>query len=320
MATSLPPAVVSQVNYIMDSQKPVNQQVDELCQLFIKHGFARHQAVKHNEMLVHPENRAKGMLNAHDVHQKGAQMIQVGMKRALLGEAMCVELSTKMDTRAQQLAKNANMVEQANGSLALIHGQESFLTHPKGVFIPREGCGLVSVVLASHSIYFHHVNTQGFLSLSCSHTTAFLRAIERGCHNPVGDKLDITKSDPCRDLIQNGWQWLVLSSQVEEAWPVLPGIFQCALNSSNAIAKAANELEVAATLAQFFQGGMTLNQALAKAKDGAIACQDSLDSIAYFVQHYAGGETCPLIAFLQRFSILPNALPTLLVSFFGVNV
>ncbi|CAK9043641.1 unnamed protein product, partial [Durusdinium trenchii] len=69
---------------------------------------------------------------------------------------------------------------------------------------------------------------------------------------------------------------------------MLPGIFQCALNSSNAIAKAANELEVAATLAQFFQGGMTLNQALAKAKDGAIACQDSLDSIAYFVQHYAG--------------------------------
>ena len=51
MATSLPPAVVSQVNYIMDSQKPVNQQVDELCQLFIKHGFARHQVVKPNEML-----------------------------------------------------------------------------------------------------------------------------------------------------------------------------------------------------------------------------------------------------------------------------
>ena len=79
------------------------------------------------------------------------------MKRALLGEAMCVELSTKMDTRAQQLAKNANMVEQANGSLAPIHGQESFLTHPKVVFIPREGCGLVFCCTCKP------LNMQGFL-------------------------------------------------------------------------------------------------------------------------------------------------------------
>eukprot|EP00435_Cladocopium_sp_Y103_P036891 s4034_g9.t1 len=129
----------------------------------------------------------------------------------------------------------------------------------------------------------------GYLSLSCSHTTAFLRALQHGCQGPAEDqKVEAPKSDPCWDLIQNGWEWLVLSPLVEQEWPILPGIFQSALNSSNAIAKAANELEVAATLAQFFQGGMTLAQALARARDGAMACQESLEHIGHFVQHFAG--------------------------------
>ena len=141
--------------------------------------------------------------------------------------------------------------------------------------------------------------------MSCSHTTAFLRALQHGCQGPHEDhQVDAPNSDPSWDLIQNGWEWVVLSPLVEEEWPILPGIFQSALNTSNAIAKAANELEVAATLAQFFMGGLSLNQALAKAKDGAMACQESLEHIGYFVQHFASGPGFPFISFLQRFSSL----------------
>ena len=85
-AAVLPPAVVSKVNEIMDSQKPINIQVDEICQVFLAHGFARRQVVKPPQMLTHPENRGKTMLNVHDCWQKGMQMLQVSMKRALLGE------------------------------------------------------------------------------------------------------------------------------------------------------------------------------------------------------------------------------------------
>ena len=66
--------------------------------------------------------------------------------------------------------------------------------------------------------------------------------------------MDAPKSDPSWDLIQNGWEWVVLSPLVEEEWPILPGIFQSALNTSNAIAKAANELEVVANLEELLMG------------------------------------------------------------------
>lgn len=76
------------------------------------------------------------------------------------------------------------------------------------------------------------------------------------------------------------------------------------LNTSNAIAKPANELEVAASLAQFHQGGLSMNDAIQKARSGAMACSTSLHHIAHFVQHYGGGPDFPLISFLQRFSFL----------------
>ena len=133
-AAILPPAVVSKVNEIMDSQKPINTQVDEICQVFLLHGFARRQVVKPAQMLTHPENRGKTMLNVHDCWQKGMQMLQVGMKRALLGESLCVELSTDSATRKTQVEKNVHMVRAANGCLAPVHGNECFLALLAGFF------------------------------------------------------------------------------------------------------------------------------------------------------------------------------------------
>lgn len=69
-----------------------------------------------------------------------------------------------------------------------------------------------------------------------------------------------TCGDPAWDLIQAGYQWTIISNLVEEEWPAN---FQNAMNSSNAVSKEPNELEMAATMAQ---GGMGMDQALAKAK------------------------------------------------------
>ena len=134
-AAVLPPAVVSKVNEIMDSQKPINIQVDEICQVFLAHGFARRQVVKPPQMLTHPENRGKTMLNVHDCWQKGMQMLQVSMKRALLGESLCVELSTNSATRKTQVDKNVHMVTAANGCLAPANGNECFLAVPAAFFL-----------------------------------------------------------------------------------------------------------------------------------------------------------------------------------------
>ena len=45
-AMRLPPAVVTKVNEIMDSQKPINTQVDQILDVFLGHGFARKQTIK----------------------------------------------------------------------------------------------------------------------------------------------------------------------------------------------------------------------------------------------------------------------------------
>jgi hypothetical protein len=76
-----------------------------------------------------------------------------------------------------------------------------------------------------------------------------LRAIQHGCTPESGPAIEVPRDDPAWDLIQNGWQWLIFSHLVEKQWPMLPSMPQGALNSANAISKAANELELAAQLA-----------------------------------------------------------------------
>ena len=58
-------------------------------------------------------------------------------------------------------------------------------------------------------------------------------------------------------------EWLAMadfSHLVEKQWPMLPSMPQGALNSANAISKAANELELAAQLAM----GLPLKEAKSK--------------------------------------------------------
>ena len=73
-------------------------------------------------------------------------------------------------------------------------------------------------------IFPHHFFNPGYLTLS-SHTTAFLQAIQHGCPpktlNLEGG-LDISKDDPCWDLITQGWTWTILSHLVETQFPQLP--------------------------------------------------------------------------------------------------
>ena len=86
--------------------------------------------------------------------------------------------------------------------------------------------------------------------MSTSHTTAFLRAINHGCLPDEQPPMEVRKDDPCWDLIQNAWSWLILSHLVEGQWPMLPTLLQGAMNSANS--KAPNELELAAQLGHLY--------------------------------------------------------------------
>ena len=142
----------------------------------------------------------------------------------------------------------------------------------------------------------------GYLTLPSSHTTAFLRCLQHGCPPPDnGPPLDVPKSDPCWDLITQGWSWLVISHEVEAALPSLPAFLAMANNSTNSISAASNELECAMMLAHYHKCGIPMKDAIDRVKAGGIQCQSSLPHVASYVQRYAGGCHFPLLEFLSTF-------------------
>ena len=96
----------------------------------------------------------------------------------------------------------------------------------------------------------------------------------------------------------------MICSEVEEAIPSLPSWIQMGLNSSNSIGRPQTELELATTIATFFESGMDLQQAMDKAKQGDLKCRASLPSVALYVQRFAGGPAFPLVHFLGKFGKL----------------
>ena len=91
---------------------------------------------------------------------------------------------------------------------------------------------------------------------------------------------------------------------MEDHIPTFPSWVQMAMNSSNSIGRPQTELELATTMATFFQNGMDLKEAITQAKQGDIKCQQSLPAVAHYVQRFAGGPNFPLIHFLGKFGKL----------------
>ena len=121
--------------------------------------------------------------------------------------------------------------------------------------------------------------------------------------------MEVPRDDTAWDLTQIGWQWLIFGHLVEKQWPMLPSMLQGALNSANAISKAANELELAAQLANLFQHGVPLKEAKSKAQASTTVEPQLLVDLCHFITQYAGGDTFPFIDFLQKFSALPVFVP-----------
>ena len=143
---------------------------------------------------------------------------------------------------------------------------------------------------------------QAFLSLSSSHTVAFLRAMEAGLPGPDGHQAEVARTDASWQCIDQGWLWSTISSVVEDAIPELATWFQLGMNSSNSIGKPQTELELAATLATLFTQGFDLAKAMERAKQGDLKSQASLPDVATYVQKFAGGPTFPLVFFLDKFA------------------
>ena len=272
LAMSMPPRVKEAVDELLGSSLPPLVTVERVTQLLLRGGLAYKQQLKPSEMLVHPSNKGGQMLSMRDVWVKGHKIYTLYFRKQLLTSSYCFEFAFAGDCREKQVGANAALHEQSGGCLASVTEEERFL------------------------------------SVSSSHTTAWLKAMHQGCEAP-GPELaaQLSLADPkCASImhvLEHGWEWVVLNATVEVTWPTLPSFLATALNASNNNQRAMSEVECAAQLAQDLSLGVPLLDAMEHLKKCDPSCLRSLPCIGDFVCKYGGGEQMPLIKFfgsLQR--------------------
>ena len=106
-------------------------------------------------------------------------MWNVGVRKELLTDSFAFEMALEPQAREMQLAANKALVEQTPSLLAPVTCKERFL------------------------------------SVSSSHTTAWLKALEAGCQGPGPQHVlqlrqGEERSDGILELLSQGWSWCVL--------------------------------------------------------------------------------------------------------------
>ena len=133
---AVPPAIVQAVNDILDSSQPINQKLQKVIQKLDANNLVQRQILLPSQILCHPQNRGGTMLSFHDVWAKGTALTNVGIQKALLEDAICIQVAKDPVKRAQQVAKNQQLTDEAKGFLPPLASTEGFLVN-KHVLFPH---------------------------------------------------------------------------------------------------------------------------------------------------------------------------------------
>lgn len=259
-------AVKAEVEALMEStDQGVNSRLDRIIDVLKRNNLAWVATLKPSELLTHPENRGSTMCNPYDVHFKGEKILSTGLKPSLLpSSSVAIELSQVPATRNWQLQKNKDLVANSQGMLAAVSGQERYLT------------------------------------LGCSHFVQYCRALQSQALSPNGESLHMPLD--LESVVQDGWQWCVVSCKVEECLSSFARFCQLTLNSCNTTALASTELQTMLQIAKLLENGVPLQSALKSVKAGEPACGHYLQDVAHYVRMFGGGKSMPLLQHLQAFS------------------
>lgn len=249
--------------------------LDKVCALLKAQKLMYSGTLKPGDMLAHPQNRGGALVGPYDVHVKGQKLVENGTRKQLLeAHSYCIEMSPMPDTKASQLEANQALAKAASGLLAAPTGDERFLT------------------------------------VGASHSTCFARCMQQCCIGPDGKKLSIDMDGPLQKLIEEGWQWQIITSEAEKIFPTLPTFVSVALNSSNSNQVGGTELECAAQMIGMYSESRTLDQCAEYVASGQPRCKEYLQDIAFFIGRFGGGSAFPLIKFAEAFGHLVVLLVT----------
>lgn len=230
-------------------------------------------------ILVHPSNRGKTGLSHHNAHKNGLKIYNVGADLDLLKQACCQEMHPAGSSKhEEQVLGNKKLVDASNRMLAPVTGEERFV------------------------------------SLGTGHTTAFCRAANAGCPTPYKDIRDSNgnlnaamlkaSNQNLSKMLTDGWTWFVVPWWLEDEVPEWPHLAQKALNVHHSVVSSANEVEVAASIAQeiSYQGDkVSWSDAIAATAASEPPCKDYIDTVGKYVKTFGGGDNAPIISFLAGF-------------------
>ena len=230
-------------------------------------------------ILVHPNNRGKTGLSHHNAHKNGLKIYTVGADLDLLKQSCCQEMHPAGSSKhEEQVQCNKKLVEGSNKMLAPVTGEERYL------------------------------------SLGTGHTTAFCRAVIAGCPTPYKDIRDANgnlnaamlkaSNQNLSKMLTDGWTWFVVPWWLEDEVPEWPHLAQKALNVHHSVVSSANEVEVAASIAQeiAYQGSnVNWSDALAATAASEPPCIDYINTVGKYVKTFGGGVDAPIISFLAGF-------------------
>ncbi len=223
-------------------------------------------------LLCHPENRNKLGVNPHNCHANGKKIHMTGADRTLLVQACCVEMPPATSDRySTTIAFNKRLVETSNGLLAPVSETEKYLT------------------------------------LGTSHTSAFCKAAIHACKSKYEDLADSNgnldtqaikaKNAEFRAMLEEGWSFFVAPYWIDDELPEWAPVAQRALNLHHAVNADANEIESACGLLEVLEN--ETEEAWAAATEAIEAsepkCKPYLKSVAAFTKS-VGKELVQCIA------------------------
>eukprot|EP00438_Fugacium_kawagutii_P035757 Skav229351 [mRNA] locus=scaffold2596:517304:519570:- [translate_table: standard] len=205
--------------------------------------------------LIRPQNRAGKMCLPAEMHSKGDKLLKTGADLSTL-DGICFEVASDPQKMEWSVASQPRLQEQSEGKLAKIIGNERYL------------------------------------SVSGSHTVAFVKSVSEQCVTEEPGLLEL-----CPDG-EDGMDLEIIKQEVEVQFPDLPALVQQAQNSSHALVSQMNEVEAAMQIAYWFKQCQSMPEAVKLTMASQPACAHYLDCIGRYVRLFGCGSDFPIISVL----------------------
>ena len=264
--------------------------VDTILDILEKENFAYRKQIHPSAIGVHPCNRNGYGISPIEVHALGETIVKLGWSWNACSHAVCIE-----DDAKSTIGSFTQKLSQSASGLA-----------------PKTASDIVAG------------------SLSCSHTTAFLDAVNNAVPTTsltlaVDDCLpraNIVDRDPkFGEALDKGLNWLVLRSSVAEMYPSLLELVQHAKNVGTEAARRESEVqlllrihEASKALAETSGGRVDWDRVEARLSKRESHYKNDLSAYVKFVKRWGGGSRGLFIeelrVFHQAFGSSSRIVPT----------